>query len=171
MHTKPIPSETLFQAHSRPSRQASSELASIRIRALLVATFMLSPAVNAFAKGQTSSPNNFSLQQQCAEETAQAEHWIRWASETKRDCIANHTNPTDRQSCLIQAKKQLLDLEREHAAVYTSQISSLPPNHPIVINLIKKLRNNADAAQVAIDSEQEPTQISLLRQEQCLSQR
>lgn len=143
----------------------------MRISAVLMVTLMLSPMADAFAKGQTSSPNNFYLQQQCAEETAQAEHWIRWALETKRDCIANHSNPNDRQSCLMQAKKQLLDLEREHAAVYTGQISSLPPTHPVVMNLIKKLRNNADAAQVAIDSEQEPTQISLLRQEQCLNQR
>jgi hypothetical protein len=123
------------------------------------------------AKGAVSQQANLSLQQKCADETAQAEHWIRWAAETKRDCFANHSQSADREACLSQAKRHLLELEREHAAIYTGQISSLPSNHPVVVSLLNKLRSNAQAAQTAIDTEQEPTHISSARHAQCLKQR
>jgi len=125
----------------------------------------------AFAKGTASQQANLSLQQKCADETAQADHWIRWAAETKRDCFANHSQSADREACLLQAKRHLMELEREHAAIYTGQISSLPSNHPVVVSLLSKLRSNAQAAQTAIDTEQEPTHISSTRHAQCLKQR
>jgi hypothetical protein len=123
------------------------------------------------AKGTASQQASLSLQEKCADETAQAEHWIRWASESKRDCFANHSQSAYREACLLQAKRHLLELEREHAAIYTGQISSLPPTHPVVVSLLNKLRSNAQAAQTIIDTEQEPTHISSTRHAQCLKQR
>jgi hypothetical protein len=171
MSIKPIPHQSI-PAGRRPRLSNSlHRLAVMGIIPIITAAMGLFPAPSALAKGRASSQTSQSLQQQCADETTQAEYWIRWATETKQDCMASHSQADDRRSCLAQAKKHLADLEKEHAAIYTSQISSLPPSHPVVVNLLKKLRSNAQAAQAVIDTDQEPTRISLVRQEQCLNQR
>jgi ABC-type glutathione transport system ATPase component len=74
----------------------------------------------------------------------------------------------DRNACLNTARQQLIELEREHAAIYLNQIRSLKPDHPVMKTLLNRLRDNRDLAALAIDTDAEPSQLISMRKEACL---
>jgi hypothetical protein len=105
----------------------------------------------------------------CEEEKLHAEPWIRWAAANRAACRRQATNPSEELNCLSAVRQQLLDMEREHAAVYLGQMKSLRPDHPVMQTILKRLRSNRDMAATAIDEDVEPIQLAALRKQLCIS--
>jgi hypothetical protein len=109
--------------------------------------------------------------QVCEEEQRQAQAWIQWAAEKRAVCLLHSTNPDTRDRCLNDVRSELMALEQEHAQVYSSQIRTLHPTHPVVKNLMTKLHNNVQSAEIAITTDTEPEQIAEHRKQVCLNRR
>lgn len=105
----------------------------------------------------------------CDDEQQQALSWIQWAAERRASCQA--IAKADQRACLQQARQQLEQAEKEHAVVYSNQIRSLDPSHPVVNGLLVKLRDNVEAAHTAINSDVEPQQIAKMRKQACMNRR
>jgi len=104
----------------------------------------------------------------CEEEQRLAVPWISWAIENRTHCVIQSQSVADRNACLNTARQQLIELEREHAAIYLNQIRSLKPDHPVMKTLLNRLRDNRDLAALAIDTDAEPSQLISMRKEACL---
>jgi hypothetical protein len=105
----------------------------------------------------------------CEEEKLHAEPWIRWAAANRVACRRQASGPAEESSCLSTVRQQLLDMEREHAAVYLGQMKALRPDHPVMQTILKRLRSNRDMAATAIDEDVEPMQLVALRKQLCIS--
>ena len=105
----------------------------------------------------------------CDDEQQQAIAWIQWAAERRASCRTVARD--DQSACLQQAKQQLEQAEKEHMLVYSGQIRSLDPSHPVVNRLLVKLRDNVRAAEAAINSDAEPQQIAAIRKQACMNRR
>jgi F0F1-type ATP synthase delta subunit len=105
----------------------------------------------------------------CEEEQLQAQAWIQWAAERRTTCLLNTVNQETRAGCLQEVRRELANLEREHTRVYSDQIRTLHPRHPVVKNLLAKLQANVGAAEIAINTDTEPEQIAALRKQVCLN--
>ncbi len=129
----------------------------------LLPVLLLAAAANAPAFAQK--------ERMCTEEQQQATEWIQWAAENRAACLVQTTTPQARASCLEKVKLELTAMEKEHAQVYAGQIQTLNPSHPIVKNLLAKLKDNVQVAESAIMTDAEPNQLALLRKEACMSRR
>lgn len=118
------------------------------------------------ATGAASAPG-----QHCDEEQQQAAAWIQWATEKRAACLINATDSENRTSCLNQVRQELTALEKEHSRVYSDQIRTLHPEHPVVRNLLARLRDNVHAAEAAINTDAETEQIAAFRKQICLNRR
>jgi hypothetical protein len=105
----------------------------------------------------------------CEEEKLHAEPWIRWAAANRAACRRQASDPAGESSCLSAVRQQLVDMEREHAAVYLGQMKALRPDHPVMQTILKRLRSNRDMAATAIDEDIEPMQLAALRKQLCIS--
>jgi hypothetical protein len=109
--------------------------------------------------------------QVCEEEQHQARAWIQWAAEKRAVCLFQSSDQDTRARCLNEVRHELTALEQEHAQVYSSQIRTLHPTHPVVKNLMTKLHNNVQSAEIAITTDTEPEQIAEHRKQLCLNRR
>lgn len=105
----------------------------------------------------------------CEEEKKHAEPWIHWAAANRASCRAQSIGPTEESRCLNTVRQQLIDMEREHAAIYLAQMTALRPEHPVMQTILRRLRNNRDMAAVAIDQDVEPLQLAALRKQHCIT--
>lgn len=105
----------------------------------------------------------------CEEEKKHAEPWIRWAAANRAACRAQSVGPAEESRCLNTVRQQLIDMEREHAAIYLAQMTALRPEHPVMQTILRRLRNNRDMAAVAIDQDVEPIQLAALRKQHCIT--
>lgn len=107
----------------------------------------------------------------CDEEQQQALGWIQWAAERRALCRQATGVEADQHACLQQAREQLAHAEREHAMVYSGQIRTLDPGHPMIKGLLAKLKDNVRAAEMMIASDAELQQIAAVRKQTCISRR
>lgn len=107
----------------------------------------------------------------CDEEQQQALGWIQWAAERRALCKASLGIEADQMACLQQAREQLAQAETEHAMVYSGQIRTLDPGHPMIKGLLAKLKDNVRAAEMMIASDAEPQQVASVRRQSCMSRR
>jgi len=118
--------------------------------------------------GRTSLTAPLQREHLCEEEQRLAMPWISWAAENRALCIIQSQSVADRNACLESARQQLMELEREHAAIYLNQMRSLKPDHPVMKTLLNRLRGHRDLAALAIDTDAEPSQLISMRREACL---
>jgi hypothetical protein len=133
------------------------------MRAKIISVGLLGLALSASALGQT--------ERQCEDEQQHAKAWIRWAVEKRAACLTRAESQDAHLRCLQGVRQELARLEQEYVRVYSDQIRTLPPDHPVVKNLIAKLQNNVQVAEAAIATTSEPEQLAALRKEICLTQR
>ncbi len=107
----------------------------------------------------------------CEDEQQQAAAWIQWAAERRASCRTSAGDQTSQNACLREARQQLAQAEREHASVYSGQITSLNPGHPVINGLLVKLKDNVQAAETTINSDIEPQQIAAIRKQTCMNRR
>lgn len=107
----------------------------------------------------------------CDEEQQQALGWIQWAAERRALCRAAAGIEADQLACLQRAREQLAQAETEHAMVYSGQIRTLDPGHPMIKGLLAKLKDNVRAAEMMIASDAEPQQVAAVRKQTCMSRR
>ncbi len=87
-----------------------------------------------------------SLKKTCDEERQFAEPWLHWARENRVVCLSNHVLPEDQTKCLAAVRQQLDALEQEHTAIYLSQVKTLRQDHPVVQELLSRLKSKAMVA-------------------------
>jgi hypothetical protein len=87
-----------------------------------------------------------SLKKSCEEERQFAEPWLHWARENRLVCLSNHILPEDQMRCLASVRQQLDALEQEHASVYLSQVRTLRQDHPVVQDMLNRLKTKAMVA-------------------------
>ncbi len=87
-----------------------------------------------------------SLKKSCEEERQFAEPWLHWARENRAVCLSNHVLPEDQTRCLSAVRQQLDTLEQEHASVYLSQVKTLRQDHPVVQDILSRLKTKAMVA-------------------------
>jgi hypothetical protein len=124
---------------------------------------LLSLGVSAPAASRTDSI--------CDEELRQAEAWIQWAAQRRAGCLINSSSQEARTQCLLEVRGELSELENAHFEVYSNQIRTLHPGHPVVKNLVAKLKDNVGAAEAAILTDAKPEHIAASRRQTCLTRR
>ncbi len=87
-----------------------------------------------------------SLKKSCDEERQFAEPWLHWARENRSVCLSNHVLPEDQTRCLASVRQQLDALEQEHATIYLSQVKTLRQDHPVVQDMLSRLKTKAMVA-------------------------
>ncbi len=87
-----------------------------------------------------------SLKKSCDEERQFAEPWLHWARENRAVCLSNHVLPEDQTKCLATVRQQLDALEQEHTTIYLSQVKTLRQDHPIVQELLNRVKTKAMVA-------------------------
>lgn len=122
------------------------------------------------AAQQAMSPTSAGANEQfCEEELKLADQWVQWAVHKRSECIDNHEATEDRSACMQRLRDSLDDLERDYAQAYTSQISNLRPNHPIVVTILRRLKSHKELANAILgDAPIEPNVLATHLKQQCL---
>ncbi len=123
--------------------------------------------------GRTQSNTNSVAQasQFCAEERRFAEPWIQWAAESRLACMQQARSDQERQACLSTVLVQLDALQQEHAEVYRSQMKAIKSDHPVMLSIMQRLQANKEFAKLAIETDSDPAQLALHREQSCLARR
>jgi len=109
-----------------------------------------------------SEPSALMTQQRgCTETEASQAPWVHWAIHARKTCISESANNTELRECLRAAKTTLINLEREYAGIYRSEIRTLPIDHPVVQAIFINLKEKADAAAQVIEQDYAPTQMAV----------
>jgi hypothetical protein len=126
-----------------------------------IALFLVSLAAVSVVNAQTSqrqprmkAPE--SLKKSCDEERQFAEPWLHWARENRTVCLSNHVLPEDQTRCLAAVRQQLDALEQEHASIYLSQVKTLRQDHPVVQDMLSRLKTKAMVASHILTNGAEP---------------
>lgn len=129
----------------------------------LLALSVLSLAAVSVANAQSQSVQRQprlkapeSLKKSCDEERQFAEPWLHWARENRTVCLSNHVLQEDQARCLAAVRQQLDALEQEHATIYLSQVKTLKQDHPVVQDMLSRLKTKAMVASHILANGAEP---------------
>lgn len=101
-----------------------------------------------------------SLKKTCDEERQFAEPWLHWARENRTVCLSNHVLHEDQARCLAAVRQQLDALEQEHATIYLSQVKTLRQDHPVVQDMLSRLKTKAMVASHILVNGAEPASLA-----------
>lgn len=140
---------------------------------------MLSVPPSALARGKAAPAQPAAAQesmspevteQYCEEEKRRAHEWMTWAADKRSECKAVQGNPEARAACLKQSMTQLDAFEKEHAEIYLNQVRNLRGDHPVVVNILKRLKSHKDLAGNILEKEDvEPDMLGHQLKLSCIS--
>lgn len=108
-------------------------------------------------------------EQYCEEEKQLADRWMVWAAYKRSECVAGTSDRGSQAACIRELSQQLDALEHEYAEIYTSQVRNLRPDHPVVANILRRLRSHKELANtVLLQEDAEPAALAGHLKEACL---
>ena len=136
----------------------------------LTATLIAVSIGHAKPADRQSKHSALQTQRFCEEERKLAEPWIQWASDNRLACVQQTPPGPERQDCFNAIIAQLDSLQKEHAEVYLSQITTVSPDHPVMSNLLARLWAHRESAITVLQTGVDPIQLAAHRQQRCLAQ-
>lgn len=147
---------------------------AISVVAIAISACMAGRAFAGIAQAQAPSGQGSlrpsAIEQYCDEERQQAEQWMLWAAQKRSECATAKTDFGTQQACLQHWVQQLHELEKEYAAIYTSQMSNLRHDHPVMTHLLSRLKSHKElASAVLLRAEAQPEAMAEQLKASCLA--
>lgn len=109
-------------------------------------------------------------EQYCEEERQRAHQWMAWAADKRSECKSAQGSAEVRAACLRQSLTQLDAFEKEHAEIYLNQVQNLKGDHPVVVNILKRLKSHKDLAGSILQEENaEPEALGSQLKHSCIA--
>lgn len=106
----------------------------------------------------------------CEEEKSVAEQWMLWAASKRDECAKTAKDAAEKAACIQQRMQQLDSFENEYAEIYTSQMRNVRPDHPVVKNILRRLRSHKELARnILLHDHIEPANAAEQVKQTCLT--